>query len=90
MTKGGKTVGLSMFSGYSFNERSMLSLGIVDPDVAFGDVLTLVWGEEGGGSGKTTVERHKQVEIRVRVAPAPYARQVRESYHEGWRSVQTA
>ena len=28
--KGGKTVGLSMFSGFSYNERSMLSLGVVD------------------------------------------------------------
>ena len=31
---GGKTVGLSMFAGYSYNERSMLSLGVVDADVA--------------------------------------------------------
>ena len=30
---GGKMVGLSMFSGYSYNERSMLSLGVVDRDV---------------------------------------------------------
>ena len=29
---GGKTVGLSMFGGYSYNERSMLSLGVVDPE----------------------------------------------------------
>ena len=34
--KGGKTVGLSMFSGFSYNERSMLSLGVVDPDVEIG------------------------------------------------------
>ncbi len=88
--KGRKTVGLSMFSGYSFNERSMLSLGIVDPDIAIGETLTLVWGEENGGSQKTTVERHEQLEIKVQVAPAPYARQVRESYHEGWRTAQPA
>jgi vanillate/3-O-methylgallate O-demethylase len=88
--KGGKTVGLSMFTGYSFNERSMLSLGTVDPSIVVGDVLTLVWGEEGGGSQKTTVERHKQIEIRVKVAPVPYAREVRQSYHEGWRTAQPA
>ena len=29
----GNTVGLSMFSGSSFNERTMLSLGVVDPDI---------------------------------------------------------
>ena len=82
----GKTVGFSMFSGYSYNERSMLSLGVVDPDIDVGDVLTLVWGEEDGGTKKTTIERHKQAEIRVKVAPVPYSRDARESYAEGWRS----
>ena len=28
---GGKTVGFSMFGGYSYNERTALSLGVVDP-----------------------------------------------------------
>jgi len=84
--KGGKTVGTSMFSGYSYNERSMLSLGVVDQDVAFGTELTLVWGEEGGGSKKTTVERHRQAEIRAVVSPVPYSKVVRETYAEGWRT----
>ena len=44
---GGKTAGLSMFSGYSYNERSMLSLGVVDADVEIGTELTLVWGRRG-------------------------------------------
>jgi hypothetical protein len=35
---------------------------------------------------KTTVERHRQLEVRVKVSPVPYARTARESYHEGWRS----
>jgi vanillate/3-O-methylgallate O-demethylase len=35
--KGSKTVGFSMFGGYSYNERSMLSLGVVDPDINVGD-----------------------------------------------------
>ncbi len=90
VTRNGKTVGLSMFTGYSFNERSMLSLGVVEPDVEMGDVLTLVWGEEDGGSQKTTVERHEQIDIRVQVAPAPYTKMVRETYHEGWRTKQPA
>jgi vanillate/3-O-methylgallate O-demethylase len=89
VTMGGKTVGLSMFGGYSFNERSALSLGVVDPNINIGDVLTLVWGEEGGGTKKTTVERHKQLDVRVKVSPVPYARTVREGYHEGWRSRQS-
>jgi len=41
----GQMVGMSMFNGYSWNERSMLSLGVVNSDVAVGDVLTIKWGE---------------------------------------------
>jgi vanillate/3-O-methylgallate O-demethylase len=78
--KGGKVVGLSMFSGISYNEQSMLSLGILDPGVEVGEELTLVWGEENGGSGKSTVERHKQTEIRVKVATVPYSTKVRDTY----------
>ena len=82
----GKTVGLSMFSGYSYNESSMLSLGVVDPDVAVGNPVTLVWGEEGGGSEKTTVERHRQLEIRAIVSPVPYGKVARDEYAQGWRT----
>ena len=78
-------VGFSMFSGYTFNDRAFLSLGTVDPDVQVGDELTLIWGEEGGGTKKSTVERHRQTEIRVRVAPTPYSRDARESYGWNWR-----
>ena len=41
ISKGGKVVGFSMFGGYSFNERTMLSLGIVDPDIKIGEEVTL-------------------------------------------------
>ncbi len=78
--KGGKTVGFSMFSGISYNEQTMLSLGVVNPDVKEGEQLTLVWGEENGGTAKPTVERHKQTEIRVTVATVPYSTKVRETY----------
>ena len=84
----GRTVGFSMFGGYSYNERTILSLGVVDPEVQIGDVLTLVWGEENGGTRKPTVEPHKQLEVRVQVAPAPYSKAARESYHSGWRTRQ--
>jgi vanillate/3-O-methylgallate O-demethylase len=84
---GGKVVGASMFSGYSFNERKMLSLGFVEEQYAkLGTQLTLVWGEEGGGTKKNTVERHKQLELRVEVGPTPYGEQARETYHQGWRT----
>ena len=74
-------VGVSTFSGYSSNERSMLSLAIVDVELSEpGTEVTLVWGEEGGGSAKPVVERHVQTEIRATVAPVPYAEVVRASY----------
>lgn len=82
----GKIVGASMFAGYSYNERSMLSLGIIDADIDVGSEVALVWGEEGGGTEKTTVERHRQIPIRAVVSPAPYSKVVRETYAEGWRS----
>jgi vanillate/3-O-methylgallate O-demethylase len=82
----GKVVGASMFAGYSYNERSMLSLGIVDPDIEVGTELTLIWGEENGGTRKTTVERHEQIPIRAIVSPTPYSAVARESYASGWRS----
>lgn len=86
VTRDGKIVGLSMFTGYSHNERCGLSLGVVDSSINEGDALSLVWGEQNGGTRKSTVERHRQREVRVRVAPTPYSRDVRESYHEGWRT----
>jgi vanillate/3-O-methylgallate O-demethylase len=82
----GKTVGVSLFSGYSYNERSFLSLATVDEDVAIGNEVVLHWGEPGGGSGKTTVEPHKQAEIRAIVSPVPYAVTARTGYAEGWRT----
>ena len=83
-----KVVGLSMFTGYSHNERCGLSLGVVDQNINVGDVLTLVWGEENGGTSKPTVERHRQCEVRVKVSAVPYSRDAREGYHQGWRTRQ--
>jgi len=82
----GKTVGLSMFSGYSYNEKQALSLGTIRADIPVGSELKVVWGEEGGGTRKTTGEPHKQLEVRVIVSPVPYSRVVRETYQQGWRS----
>jgi vanillate/3-O-methylgallate O-demethylase len=89
VTHHGKTVGFSMFGGYSYNERSMLSLGVVDPEIEIGTEVELVWGEPGGGTRKTTVERHKQIEIRAVVSPVPYSKVARETYAKGWRTEQS-
>jgi syringate O-demethylase len=87
LTKKGKVVGFSTFSGYSGNERSLLSLGMIEIGQAdIGDEVVLVWGEEGGGSAKPVVERHVQTEIRAVVSPVPYSEVARTSYAEGWRT----
>lgn len=86
---GNRMVGMSMFAGYSYNERAQLSLGVVDADIKENDVLTLIWGEENGGTAKTTVEPHVQTEVRVRVAKVPYSADARENYADSWRTRQS-
>jgi len=79
--KGGKAVGLSTYTGYTYNERSWLSLGVVSNEQATpGTEVTIVWGEEGRGTTKPTVERHKQAEIRATVAPVPISEVARVAY----------
>jgi len=79
--KSGKVVGVSTYTGYTYNERSWLSLGIVNNEQAApGTEVTLVWGEEGRGTTKPTVERHKQAEIRATVAPVPISEVARVAY----------
>ena len=83
--QGDKMMGMSMFNGYSWNERCFLSLGVVDQSVEVGDVLTMKWGEPEQ-TGKTSTESHKQTEIRVRVSDTPYAKDARENYADSWRT----
>ena len=84
----GRVAGFSMFTGYSYNERSMLSLGVVDSDIEIGAEVSILWGEPVGGSRKPTVERHRQIDIRAVVSPVPYSKVARESYASGWRTAQ--
>jgi vanillate/3-O-methylgallate O-demethylase len=83
---GGRTVGLSVFTGYSYNEKQALSLATIDHRIPVGTELRVVWGEENGGTKKTTVEPHKQIEVRAIVSPIPYGRVARETYKQGWRT----
>ena len=86
----GRLVGLSLFTGYSANERTALSLATVSPDVPPGPEVRVIWGEPGGGSRKTTVQPHEQFSVRAIVSPAPYSAVARESYRHGWRTAATA
>ena len=81
VVRNGKTVGLSTYTGYMYNERAMLSLAMVENAHATpGTEVTLVWGEPGRGSTKPTVERHTQAEIRATVAPVPISEVARVAY----------
>jgi vanillate/3-O-methylgallate O-demethylase len=83
---GGRTVGISMFTGYSYNEKQALSLATIDHEIPVGTELRVVWGEENGGTRKTTVEPHKQIEVRAIVSAVPYSRVARDTYQAGWRT----
>ena len=90
VTVDGRQVGLSTWIGYSFNEGKMLTLAILDPDVAEpGTEVVLVWGEPNGGTSKPTVEPHVQTELRAIVSPIPYAETARKVYADSsWRTSQ--
>jgi vanillate/3-O-methylgallate O-demethylase len=78
---GDRQVGLSTYTGYTYNERAMVSLAMLDAEHSRpGSEVVVVWGEEDRGSSKPTVERHAQAEIRATVAPAPISRVAREAY----------
>ncbi|NDK31933.1 aminomethyl transferase family protein [Nesterenkonia haasae] len=79
-TANGQQVGLSLWTGYSANERAMLSLAHMEPEFAEpGTEVTVVWGEETR-SKKSQVEDHVQVKIRATVQPAPLTEYARTVY----------
>jgi len=88
VTVNGDTVGVSTWIGYSFNEGKLLTLAVLDARYAEpGTEVTFLWGEEGGGTSKPTVEPHVQRELRAVVSPVPYVEAVRSGYApNSWRS----
>jgi syringate O-demethylase len=77
---GGKVVGLSTWTGYSANERAILSLGTIDAEHAKpGTEVTLIWGEDKP-SHKAQVEDHIPFKIRATVMPAPLVEKARTEY----------
>ncbi len=82
----GNVVGLSLFTGYSSNEKHCLSLATVDHEIEEGTELRVVWGEPDGATKKTAVQPHRQKDVRVIVSPVPYAKVARLEYASGWRT----
>jgi len=68
----GEHAGVAVWTSYSYNERELLSLAVVDVEHADpGTEVTIRWGEPEG-SPNPQVERHEMTEVRATVAPAPY------------------
>jgi hypothetical protein len=79
----GRTVGVSTYLGYLFADRAWVSLAVVDETEAeLGHELTVMWGEENGGSNRPLVERHVQMEVRATVAAWPFSKLARETYRK--------
>ena len=77
----GRLAGFSTYPAYMAADRTWISLATLEQDDAVtGREVTVIWGEENGGSSKPGVERHFQKEIRARVAPWPYTKTARENY----------
>lgn len=69
----GKTIGAAVYTGFSWNERSVLSTAIVDADhAAPGSKVTIVWGEpDGGARSRPWLEPHRQMKFSATVVPTP-------------------
>ncbi|MDQ1204818.1 aminomethyl transferase family protein [Microbacterium sp. SORGH_AS_0862] len=80
LTVDGRSVGNSAYTAYTANERSLLSMALVDDTVRVGDEVVIGWGELGGGYDGYRVEPTDIVPIRAIVSPAPYSRVAREDY----------
>ena len=63
-----KLIGLSTYSCYTVNVGHWFSLAMINAAQAVdGAEVTLIWGEEDGGTAKPVVERHVQTEIRATI-----------------------
>lgn len=70
--RGDDQIGVSVWTSYSYNERRMISLALVEPMYSDpGTELELVWGEPDW-SKNPEVEQHAMTKVNVSVAPAPY------------------
>lgn len=71
----GKAIGISHYPVYTANERSWISLAILDQEWADpGTEVSVLWGEPDGGTNKPTVERHIQIGIKATVFPCPISK----------------
>lgn len=78
----GRRVGISMDCGYVVRDQAVVSLAVVDEEVAEpGTQVRVVWGEHPV-SAKPAVEAHDQFEVRATVEPAPLDSFARTRYRK--------
>jgi vanillate/3-O-methylgallate O-demethylase len=69
---GDRLVGLSAKTGYTVNIGGWSSIATIDvADADDGSEVSVLWGEEDGGTAKPAVERHVQARIRATIRMAP-------------------
>src|SRR5690606_35665230 len=66
----GAPAGMSLYSFYSANSRSFMSMGLIREDRATdGAEVTVIWGDADGGASKPMVPLHKATEVRAMISP---------------------
>lgn len=72
----GETVGLAVYTGFSWNHRTMLSTAVLDAEYAEpGTEVSVIWGEpDGGAKSQPWLIPHRQMAIRATVVKAPLHR----------------
>ncbi|MFV0319760.1 MAG: aminomethyl transferase family protein [Microbacterium sp.] len=78
--KDGTLVGISTDCGYVTMAQLYMSLATVDADVAEGDEVVVVWGEDPVSRKDSVDQVHRQMQVRATVAPAPYQEYARTVY----------
>jgi vanillate/3-O-methylgallate O-demethylase len=76
----GRLVGISTDAGYVAYDQLYMSLATLDADIADGTEVVVVWGEDPISKKSSVDARHRQVDIRATVAPAPYHDYARTVY----------
>jgi hypothetical protein len=80
VVQGDRRVGISTDAGYIAFDQLYMSLATLDTDIADGEEVEVVWGEDPISKKDSVDAHHRQVRIRATVAPAPYHEWARTVY----------
>lgn len=77
-----RPVGISTDAGYVAYPQQYMSLATIDHDIADGETVEIIWGEDPISAKPQVDQHHRQVRIRATVAPAPYQEYARTKYRD--------